>query len=172
MPFPFQYICDLLQTLHDETHSKKRGKDSQKGLVEEWSIKHRKLLDAPSTDGAAVLSTLLPGNRPDRVYGIQVNRLQSIISRAMGLGMSRLKVLHEYALPGCDKDLADCVEDLLTKTVRTVSHSSICRQYIRFFYACLLTIDVAKSQANRRDNSRGNRCHSSSYCVWMQIQLK
>ncbi|KAF3025834.1 hypothetical protein E8E14_014708 [Neopestalotiopsis sp. 37M] len=76
MPFPFRYICDLLQTLHDETRPKKRQKDSQKGLVEEWFIKHRKLLDAPSTDGAAVLSTLLPGNRPDRVYGIQPNPKQ------------------------------------------------------------------------------------------------
>ncbi|ETS79603.1 hypothetical protein PFICI_09456 [Pestalotiopsis fici W106-1] len=117
MPFPFRYICDLLQTLHDETRSKRAQKRPDKALVEDWFHKHRKLLDEPSTNGVAVLSTLLPGNRPDRVYGIQVNRLQSIISRAMGLGISRLRVLQEYnTLPSSDKDLADCVEELLTNT--------------------------------------------------------
>lgn len=116
MPFPFRYICDLLQTLEDETLSKKKQKQPAKVFVEEWFSKHRELVDAPSTDGAALLSTLLSARRPDRVYGIQQSKLEGIIGRAMRLGNSRLLQLRQYNISGLDKDLADCVEGLLTQT--------------------------------------------------------
>lgn len=117
MPFPFRFVCDLLQKLDDETRSKKRQRESSKAIIERWFCEHRKHLDAPETDAAAVLSTLLPERRTDRVYGIRVAKLESIIGRAMCLGATRLQQLREYTTPGLDKDLADCVEQVLTKAV-------------------------------------------------------
>lgn len=117
MPFPFQYICDLLQKLDEDARSPKKGKDSSRAIVETWFRQHRLLLDAPTVDGCAVLSTLLPTRRTDRVYAIKEARLQSIFGKALVLGCSRVQELRSYLLPGSGFDLADCVENVLARTV-------------------------------------------------------
>lgn len=122
MPFPFSFICDLLQGLDDERRSRKKQKSTSKSIVEEWFEKHRIRLHAPDINPVAILSTLLPERRTDRVYGIQVQRLEGIIGRAMCLGATRMKQLHDYSIPGLNKDLADCVEQILTESVSHKLH--------------------------------------------------
>lgn len=117
MPFPFRFICDLLQQLDDELRSAKKQKTSSRDIIEAWFRVHRERLDAPTVDASAVLSTLLPERRTDRVYGIQALKLEGIIGNALCLGSTRLKQLRRYKIAGEGLDLADCVENILTGTV-------------------------------------------------------
>ncbi|CAI4213784.1 unnamed protein product [Parascedosporium putredinis] len=80
-------------------------------------VHHRHLLDpldAPA--GAALLSTLLPAKRTDRVYHLQDSRLEKIFERAQRLGDSRLRDLRRYKVPGSGLDLADCIYAILSAT--------------------------------------------------------
>lgn len=115
MPFPYRYTCDLLQRIDDEQSAKKRKKPDNT-IVKEWFLEHRLRLDAPTVDASAILSTLLPQRRTDRVYGIQASRLESIIGSALTLGHSRVKELRSYKTPALGRDLGDCVEAILTRT--------------------------------------------------------
>lgn len=117
MPFPYAYICDLLQKLEDETLSTKKEKTPAKAIIANWFESHRSRLHSPDNDASAVLSTLLPERRTDRVYSIQATRLRSIIGRALLLGQSRVLELRRHIIPGSGVDLGDCVESILTSTV-------------------------------------------------------
>ncbi|KAI0011214.1 hypothetical protein F4779DRAFT_626714 [Xylariaceae sp. FL0662B] len=116
MPFPYRYICDLLQQLDDEIHKEARRQIPATTIIEKWFQEHRSRLNAPENDACAILSSLLPEKRTDRVYGIQVTRLQSIIGQALLLGASRVQELRRYTIPGLGLDLADCVENILKRT--------------------------------------------------------
>ncbi|KAI0592842.1 hypothetical protein F4775DRAFT_599219 [Biscogniauxia sp. FL1348] len=116
MPFPYAYICDLLQQLEDELQKPESKRIPSKTVVTNWFDQHRALLNAPGSDACAILSTLLPERRTDRVYLIQAPRLQSIIGQAFLLGASRVKELRCYQTPGLGVDLGDCVEGLLKRT--------------------------------------------------------
>ncbi|CAK7231081.1 hypothetical protein SEUCBS140593_007806 [Sporothrix eucalyptigena] len=87
---------------------------------------------APSTSSpavagsaAALLSTLLPERRTDRVYGLQARGLQRILITALGLGHSRIPELSRW-MRACEHattgpvDLADCVEAILQRTPNPV----------------------------------------------------
>ncbi|KAI0392610.1 hypothetical protein F5Y17DRAFT_435582 [Xylariaceae sp. FL0594] len=116
MPFPYQHICDLLQQLHDET-CKPPGKQTSPDLIiKAWFQRHRALFDAPGTDVSAIISTLLPERRTDRVYNIQAPRLQSIFGKTLLLGASRVSELRRWLEPGSSLDLGDCVECILSRT--------------------------------------------------------
>ncbi|UKZ46184.1 hypothetical protein TrVGV298_000383 [Trichoderma virens] len=112
MPVPFSLVCDLLEASYALATARK---SSTPALIA-WCSKHRSLIDAPDTNLAALLSTLLPDKRADRVYCIQANGLERIIGRGLMLGSSRLKELSIYKQPGLGLDLADCVERILTAT--------------------------------------------------------
>ncbi|KAL7915026.1 hypothetical protein GGI35DRAFT_435839 [Trichoderma velutinum] len=112
MPFPFSHVCDLLEASYVLA---KARKSSTSALVA-WCSQHRSLIDAPDTNLAALLSTLLPEKRTDRVYCIQANSLERVVGRGLMLGSSRLKELSVYKQPGLGLDLADCVERILTVT--------------------------------------------------------
>ena len=60
----------------------------------------------------ALLSSLLPERRTDRVYGIQTATLTRLICRSLALPASRAKDLQAYKTPG-HGDLADCIERVL-----------------------------------------------------------
>ena len=117
MPFPYAYICDLLQKLDDETLSTKKEKTPGKAIIANWFKSHHSRLHSPDNDASAVLSTLLPERRTDRVYSIRATRLRSIIGRALLLGQSRVLELRRHIMPGSGVDLGDCVESILTSTV-------------------------------------------------------
>ncbi|KAI1798949.1 hypothetical protein F4811DRAFT_546277 [Daldinia bambusicola] len=116
MPFPYRYICDLLQQLDDKSHKDGHKQIPARNIIEAWFREHRSRLDASENDPSAILSTLLPERRTDRVYLIQTARLESIFGKALLLGTSRLQELRRYKTPGLGVDLADCVEGILKRT--------------------------------------------------------
>ncbi|KAK8065625.1 ATP dependent dna ligase domain protein [Apiospora hydei] len=115
MPFPYRYVCDLLQQLEEESRSTSKERTPSRTIIERWFHEHRIRLDAPTANGCAVISTLLPERRTDRVYGIQAPRLESIVGQALILGSSRVKELRRYKTPGQGVDLGDCVESILSR---------------------------------------------------------
>ncbi|KAI1415227.1 hypothetical protein F5Y13DRAFT_196585 [Hypoxylon sp. FL1857] len=115
MPFPFRYICDLLQRLDDESRNESKQIPA-KVIIETWFREHRTRLNAQENNASAILSTLLPEKRTDRVYLIQATRLESIFGKALLLGASRVQELRRYRTPALGVDLADCVEGILSRT--------------------------------------------------------
>lgn len=115
MPLPFSLVCDLLE----QAHALSAARKSNAHVVTSWFARNRNRIDAHDTNLAALLSTLLPDKRTDRVYCIQATSLEKIIGRAFLLGSSRIAELAAYRQPGLGVDLADCVARLLTVTVST-----------------------------------------------------
>ncbi|KAI1821996.1 hypothetical protein F4861DRAFT_424884 [Xylaria intraflava] len=116
MPFPYRYICDLLQQLDDEVQKAPEKQTAPDTIINSWFGHHRSLINAPGTNVCAVLSALLPEKRTDRVYSIQAPRLQGIFGKALRLGTSRVSELRRWSKPGSGIDLGDCVEDILRRT--------------------------------------------------------
>ncbi|KAK1253358.1 hypothetical protein MKX07_001435 [Trichoderma sp. CBMAI-0711] len=112
MPLPFSLVCDLL----DASYALAIDRKPTAKTVAVWCSRHCSRINASDTNLAAVLSTLLPEKRTDRVYCIRANGLEKLIGRSLMLGASRLKELALYKQPGLDLDLADCVERILTVT--------------------------------------------------------
>ncbi|KAK1995609.1 ATP dependent DNA ligase domain-containing protein [Colletotrichum falcatum] len=117
MPLSFVLVCDLLESAHKQC---KAGNKNLNQRVSDWFTQHRRHIDDPGTDASALLSTLLPDKRTDRVYAIQADTLSSIIGRALCLGASRVKELRRYNEPGRGEDLADCVAKILKETPNPV----------------------------------------------------
>ncbi|KAI1342131.1 hypothetical protein F5Y15DRAFT_332918 [Xylariaceae sp. FL0016] len=109
MPFPYQYICDLLEELECDFKRSKTRESACKTIISTWFGKHRARLNDSETDACAILSTILPERRTDRVYAIQATRLEGIVGKTLLLGSSRVKELRRYRTPGSGVDLADCV---------------------------------------------------------------
>ncbi|KJZ71772.1 hypothetical protein HIM_08857 [Hirsutella minnesotensis 3608] len=120
MPLPFTLVCDLLE----ECQRLHRSRKSNKQAIVNWFNRHRGCIDAHDTDISALLSTLLPEKRTDRVFCIQATRLEKIIGRALMLGSSRVAELTRYRQPGLGIDLADCVERVLTTTPNPITDQS------------------------------------------------
>ncbi|KXH59207.1 ATP dependent DNA ligase domain-containing protein [Colletotrichum salicis] len=113
MPVPFVLVCDLLEQAHKQC---KTGDKNIKQRVFNWFTLHRQQIDDPETDSSALLSTLLPDKRIDRVYCIQADTLANIIGRTFGLGTSRIQELRRYKEAGRGEDLADCVARVFKET--------------------------------------------------------
>ncbi|TRX87925.1 hypothetical protein FHL15_011183 [Xylaria flabelliformis] len=116
MPFPYRYICDLLQQLDDEVRKPPAKQTPSEAIIQSWFQHYQSLIHAPGNDACAILSTLLPERRTDRVYNIQAPRLQSIFGKALMLGASRVLELRRWAESGSGVDLGDCVESILRRT--------------------------------------------------------
>ncbi|KAM5374858.1 hypothetical protein ACJZ2D_006202 [Fusarium nematophilum] len=112
MPIPFSLVCDMLEQAHGLALAKKGNST----VVASWFTRHRERINAHDTNLPALLSTLLPEKRTDRVYCIQTSSLEKIIGRAFFLGSSRIAELAQYRQPGMGIDLADCVSRILTAT--------------------------------------------------------
>jgi DNA ligase-4 len=117
MPFLFSYVCDLLQRL-DDNRNARSGLRSNATIIQAWIREHHGLLYRDDHSSAPLLSALLPEKRTDRVYFIREKKLQIVIGRALGLGRSRIAELARWNNPEARHDLADCVESILTQTVR------------------------------------------------------
>ena len=113
MPFPYLLVCQLLGECHQLCVSGK----SHRTAVKRWFSRHRARVDAHDTDLCALLSTLLPDKRSDRVYMIQSASLEGIFGRGQNLGRSRMLELKRHRKPGSGVDLAECVETILNTTV-------------------------------------------------------
>ncbi|KAF3771265.1 hypothetical protein M406DRAFT_35612 [Cryphonectria parasitica EP155] len=112
MPLSFGAVCDLLQSLETDLGRKRRQRGSNK-IVTDWFASHREQIENGDVDRTAVLSTLLPERRTDRVFNIKHNRLESIITKACGLGKRRQEELTRWRKQGSGVDLAECVENIL-----------------------------------------------------------
>ena len=117
MPFPFSFLCDLLSTIERITtrDASLSAKVRNRKLDEEvylWFRKHRLLVDDKDIDGVALLSSLLPEKRSDRIYHLQSASLTSILGRCFRLGSSRFPALQRWKTPG-GGDLGLCVERVL-----------------------------------------------------------
>lgn len=115
MTFPFILVCELLQSLEND-QKRRRNQKGERAIVEDWFARYRQELDDEGTDKCALLSTLLPERRTDRVFGIKEKTLQPKIARACGLGHSRVKELSRWTIPGSGLDLAHCAEEILQQT--------------------------------------------------------
>lgn len=115
MTFLFAWVCELLQSLENDI-KRRRGKRGEQAIVDDWFARYRQELDDDLTDKCALLSTLLPERRTDRVFGIKEKTLQPKIARACRLGHSRVKELSRWTVPGSNLDLAECAEAILEQT--------------------------------------------------------
>ncbi|KAL0467089.1 ATP dependent DNA ligase [Neurospora intermedia] len=115
MPFLFSYVCDLLQALDDNQRAKSGLKTTAK-IIEDWFAKHRSLIDRDDHNDTALLSTLFPEKRTDRVFRYGLGRLERIIGRGLVLGMTRREELGRHADAKWGMDLAECVERILRDT--------------------------------------------------------
>ncbi|KAG8163318.1 hypothetical protein KVR01_006615 [Diaporthe batatas] len=115
MTFLFAWVCELLQSLENDL-KRRRGRRGEHAIVDDWFARYRQELDHDLTDKCALLSTLLPERRTDRVFGIKEKTLQPKIARACRLGHSRVKDLSRWTVPGSNLDLAECAEAILEQT--------------------------------------------------------
>ena len=84
-----------------------------RAIVDSWFKSHRSAISALTVEGAtALLSTLLPEKRTDRVYGLQAPSLCRTLARCLKLQAHRARDLREYTQPGRG-DLAACLERVL-----------------------------------------------------------
>lgn len=125
MPLRFRSISDLLQALEDNAANTKKAlkgwlDQRNKDVIESWVKSHKVKVDSPDVDVVAVLSTIFPDKRTDRVYGLQAASLSKILGRCFGLGIDRLRQLEEWKTPGRG-DLGLCVE----RTLRQTEHQEI-----------------------------------------------
>lgn len=115
MPFPFETVCDLLQDLENDLKRKRQGKGSSR-IVKDWFTEHRRSINDQNVDAGALLSTLLPERRTDRVFSIREKKLETIIANACGLG-TRRNILRRWETdPRAGLDFAECVEHVLSQS--------------------------------------------------------
>jgi hypothetical protein len=86
MPFPFRFLCDLLNEL-DQNHTNKLTRTIQRlNTVVTWFNKHDQIIPRKGLEAIAFLSCLFPERRPDRVFNLQEKRLETIIHKLNVLG--------------------------------------------------------------------------------------
>ena len=120
----FNVLCDLLHRLEcistrEPPLSPKLAENSSRKEILQWFQSHRTLIDDPSTDAVALLSSLLPQRRTDRVYNFQPPSLTRVIGRCLGLGSSRQRDLGKWK-EARGGDLATCVERVLREAEHSV----------------------------------------------------
>lgn len=115
MPFPFAAVCELLQNLESDRR-RKRNQKGDRAIIDDWFARYRRELDDEGTDRCALLSTLLPERRTDRVFGIKERTLQGKVARALNLGHTRAEELSRWTIPGSGLDLGECIEKVLQQT--------------------------------------------------------
>lgn len=117
MPFKFSVVCQLLSDLEAivtrNPPSLPRDRDCEvRQKIQYWFKCNRRSIDLDEIDGVALLSTLLPEKRTDRVYGLQEARLCKILARCLRLNKGETKILQSWNSPGSG-DLGACVQRLL-----------------------------------------------------------
>lgn len=118
MALRFSAICNLLQNIEDiyrrDPPPLPAGcKAQQRKEIDIWFKAHRRAIDGLCVSGStALLSTLLPERRTDRVYGLQNTGLARLLCRHLCLSTTRSRDLLAFRQPGRG-DLADCLERVL-----------------------------------------------------------
>ncbi|KAF1346092.1 hypothetical protein BDV97DRAFT_301412, partial [Delphinella strobiligena] len=116
--FKFCHVSELLETLQAIAHrnppyTAKEQRDHCYNQVNAWFKSYRKTVDSLNhNESCALLSTLIPQRRKDRVYGIQSSTLLKLLGRCLALSASSRNDLAKYKFSG-NGDLADCLERVL-----------------------------------------------------------
>jgi hypothetical protein len=118
MPFPFVYLCDLLNDLERPHVSRypmlpKDLADYTKDKVIRWLRLHRDRLNAFSTDSEAVMSMLQPEKQVDRVYSLDSHSLERVIARALALPRQHYLDLQQWKIESARGDLGACVKRVI-----------------------------------------------------------
>ncbi|KUJ17388.1 uncharacterized protein LY89DRAFT_684449 [Mollisia scopiformis] len=119
MPFPFVFVCDILETLErlfrGQVPLLTKDLNARVNLeVTKWFKGHRAKFDAWDTNADAVMAMLRPDQQHDRVYGITSENLQPTIARALKLSKQQyidLQQWHDSEIV----DLAGCVQRVMQK---------------------------------------------------------
>lgn len=148
MTLMFSTVCELLQSLEND-FKRKRYQRGSKHIVDDWFHRYRDTLDKDLT---ALLSTLLPERRTDRVYNIKLKRLEDIIIQSFGLGSSRIAQLREWQIGGAGVDFAECVEAILKATPNVAEQEVSVKEIDSILHQ--LAAGVAFSSASVRSSSR------------------
>jgi DNA ligase 4 len=118
MPFPFSSLCDLLNKL-DRNRTKSSGNGNIQDLdartIAAWFNMHNEIIPRRGPEAVAFLSCLFPERRSDRVFNLQVGRLETIIQRAQCLGSRRMKDLQSWRISD-GMGFASCVERVMAAT--------------------------------------------------------
>jgi hypothetical protein len=118
MPFPFVYLCDLLDDLERPHlrqvpllahHSRSHAKDT----IVRWLKTHRYKLDDFNTDGRAVISMLRPEIQTERQYQLDSGRLELVIARTLQLSKEQYADLRKWQTEPLRGDLGTCVSRVL-----------------------------------------------------------
>lgn len=88
MTVTFNAICSLLQSIENITAHQPRlapaeERSSARQITANWFNNHRHELNDQHSDGGAVLSTLFPHRRKDRVYGLQTPLLAKKLTKLL-----------------------------------------------------------------------------------------
>jgi DNA ligase 4 len=125
MPLPFSSFCNLLSEL--EAHKLRDPplfpadlEHRFRRTITSWFNKHQQTIHDHATNGVAVLSSLFPEKRTDRVFWLKEPALSRILKRCLGLGKDRQKMLDEWNVRGRG-DLGVCVERVMRQTEGTMS---------------------------------------------------
>lgn len=118
MPFPFVYLCDLLDDLERPhlrqvpllaNHLQSHTKDT----IVRWLKTHRYKLDDFSTDGAAVISMLRPEMQTERQYQLDPGRLELVIARTLQLPKEQYVELQKWQTEPLRGDLGACMSRIM-----------------------------------------------------------
>ncbi len=117
MPLLFTTICDLLSNLESLRKAQPpllAATVCQKtnAQTKRWCQNLNLSINSTDLDAVALLSTLFPKRRTDRVYGIQPRSLSRKLKRILGLGDGRHQLLDKWQEAGRG-DLGCCVERAL-----------------------------------------------------------
>ncbi|KUI60256.1 DNA ligase 4 [Cytospora mali] len=160
MPLLFGTVCDLLQRLENDLQRKRNQKGPQQ-IVTAWFAEHRLTVDHDDTDKCALLSTLLPERRTDRVFFIKHKTLSAIFARAHGLGITRKQRLTRYETPGSGVDLAECIEEILKETpnfpTRSVTVEDVDRTLHQLATGVAFSSPAIRTSGFADRNNRENR---------------
>jgi DNA ligase-4 len=118
MPFPFNSVFDFLNKLEkNRTKSSSNGKiqDFDARTIAAWFNKYNDIIPRRGPEAVTFLSCLFSERRPDRVFGLQVRRLETIIQRAQCFGLTRMKDLQSWRTSD-GMDFASCVEYVMAAT--------------------------------------------------------
>ncbi|KAJ4377938.1 hypothetical protein N0V83_000768 [Neocucurbitaria cava] len=88
MTITFGAICSLLQSVENISTRQPRPlpqqqQDGIRQIISNWFNNQRSALDDPLTNGGAVLSSLFPHRRKDRVYGLQAPLLAKKLTKLL-----------------------------------------------------------------------------------------
>jgi hypothetical protein len=130
MPFPFVYVCDLLEKLERPLLRQipLLPSDLRRYTLDtimDFFKTFRDRLNLENTDDQAVLSVLQPENETDRVYGLDADNLELVLARVLSLSRQQYLELRRWKQNPEEGDLAVCLHRIMgnMKNVSRFDHS-------------------------------------------------